>query len=228
MLRDYFGAPDTDFIRGVSRIVMIASCRRIFEPGAKFDYMTVLESPEGFNKSSALAELYGPEWFSDQTILRPRRQATRRDPARSMVHRMCGLERHAKSRSGKGQSPTVSVRGSHATSLRARGHRRAALLCLLGNDKRHRISASQTGNRRFFPVPVGRIDVAALRRDRDLLWGEAMAAHLTGESIMLPEPLWAAAAIEQEARTYKDPWADFLPNVAELAEALHAIPGIGR
>ncbi len=69
MLIDYFGAPDTPFIRAVSRIVMVASVRRIMEPGAKFDYMTVLESIEGLNKSSGLAALYGLEWFTDQKFL---------------------------------------------------------------------------------------------------------------------------------------------------------------
>jgi predicted P-loop ATPase len=45
---------------------------------------------------------------------------------------------------------------------------------------------SQTGNRRFFPIPVGRIDVGGLVRDRDALWGEAMDVHRQRESIMLP------------------------------------------
>ena len=69
MLIDYFKAPDTPFIRAVSRIMMVASVRRIFVPGCKFDYMCVLESPEGFNKSSALITLYGPPWHTDNSIL---------------------------------------------------------------------------------------------------------------------------------------------------------------
>ena len=65
----YMGAPDTPFIRGVSRIVLLASVRRIYQPGCKFDYMTVLESPEGYNKSAPIERLYGAEFFSDQLIL---------------------------------------------------------------------------------------------------------------------------------------------------------------
>src|SRR5581483_10721279 len=69
MLIDYFGAPDTPFVRAVSKIVMTASVRRIFVPGCKFDYMTVLESEEGTNKSSGLVSLYGEPWFTDQKFL---------------------------------------------------------------------------------------------------------------------------------------------------------------
>ena len=68
-LIDYMGAPNTPFIRAVSRMSLIASVRRVRVPGTKFDYIIVLESPEGYNKSSALALLYGAENFSDQSVL---------------------------------------------------------------------------------------------------------------------------------------------------------------
>jgi predicted P-loop ATPase len=72
---------------------------------------------------------------------------------------------------------------------------------------------SQTGNRRFLPVPVGRIDIDALSRDRDQLWGEAAAAEAAGESIVLDESLWATAAEEQEKRRTIDPWEDILADI---------------
>jgi len=68
-LPGYFRAKDTPFVRAVSRIVLMASVRRILKPGAKFDYITVLESPEGYNKSSALEVLYGADNFTDQSTI---------------------------------------------------------------------------------------------------------------------------------------------------------------
>jgi predicted P-loop ATPase len=38
-----------------------------------------------------------------------------------------------------------------------------------------------TGNRRYWPIACGRIDLAAIERDRDQLWGEAAARVLAGE-----------------------------------------------
>ena len=49
-LIDYAGAPDTPYVRAVSRLVMVAACRRIRKPGAKFDEMLILESSQGTNK----------------------------------------------------------------------------------------------------------------------------------------------------------------------------------
>ena len=67
-----------------------------------------------------------------------------------------------------------------------------------------------TGNRRFWPVKVGKIDLEALQRDRDQLFAEAAYWEEKGESLVLPEELWPLAQIEQEARLEADPWLDIL------------------
>jgi putative DNA primase/helicase len=74
---------------------------------------------------------------------------------------------------------------------------------------------SQTGNRRFLPVTVGRIDIDALKRDRDQLWAEAATAEASGEGIFLEESLWEIAAVEQEKRRTIDPWEDILADIPE-------------
>ena len=62
----YAGAPDTDYVRAVSALPLLAAVRRIRQPGAKFDELLVLESKQGKGKSTALQALCGvDEWFSD-------------------------------------------------------------------------------------------------------------------------------------------------------------------
>jgi predicted P-loop ATPase len=69
---------------------------------------------------------------------------------------------------------------------------------------------SETGNRRFWPVKTGHVDLAGLRRDRDQLWAEAAEMEARGASAILEEALWDAARTEQDERMEDDPWTDLI------------------
>ena len=65
----------------------------------------------------------------------------------------------------------------------------------------------ETGNRRFWPVRCGGIDLDALARDRDQLWAEAFLRYRDGAIWWLEEPeLVALAKAEQEQRYQADAW----------------------
>jgi predicted P-loop ATPase len=217
MLVDYFGAPDTPFVCAVSEIVMVASVRRIRHPGTKFDTMTVLESSEGKNKSSAIATLYGRENFTDQAILGARDKEVMENLHGKWVHESADLDgmRRAEVAKVKAQLSRETDRARPAFGRALVEFPRTIVQWGTTND--HQYLRSQTGNRRFFPIPVGRIDIAALKRDRDQLWAEANCLEDIGVSITLPEKLWAAAGVEQAKRTEADPWADELMNISERA-----------
>ena len=67
-----------------------------------------------------------------------------------------------------------------------------------------------TGNRRFWPFTPGKIDLEAVRRDRDQLWAEAAAAEVNGEVLTIPEALWPEVETRQQSRLLSDPWEEKL------------------
>ncbi len=69
MALDYFNCEDTKLNRAFLRKMMIAAVARARNPGIKFDNILVIESEEGFNKSTAIRVLAGDENFSDEGII---------------------------------------------------------------------------------------------------------------------------------------------------------------
>ena len=57
---------------------------------------------------------------------------------------------------------------------------------------------------------VGAVDLAAVARDRDQIWAEAVHMEAQGASITLPEELWDTAAEATNDRMLDDPWVDIL------------------
>ena len=67
----------------------------------------------------------------------------------------------------------------------------------------------ETGNRRFWPIPCGKIDVEGMVRDRDQIWAEAYRRYSEGQHWWLDTaPLNALAGEEQEKRYAAGPWDD--------------------
>jgi predicted P-loop ATPase len=219
MLIDYFGAPDTKFVRAVSRIVMVASVRRIYEPGCKFDYITVLESPEGYNKSTALRKLYGDEWFTDNSILGLSAERLQETVTGFWCVECADLSGMHKSEVERVKNQLSKCEDSTRGAYK-RATVRAPRSCVFwGTTNDTEYLRSLTGNRRFFPIPVKRIDIERLIRDRDMLWSEALAINDLRESILLPEEAWIEAGIEQSARTIGEPWVETVRHASDLARA---------
>ena len=69
----------------------------------------------------------------------------------------------------------------------------------------------ETGNRRFWPVRVHRVDIEALHRDRDLLWGEARTRYECKETWYLDSADEVQQATEERnARWEPDEWENLI------------------
>jgi len=212
-LIDYAGAPDTPYVRAVSRIVLVAACRRIRKPGAKYDEMLILESPQGTDKSSGLRALaFHEDWFTDDLPLGS-------DTRRFMEATAGKWLVEAGELKGMGRSDVAALKAclsrQRDEARMAYGHKNmrvARQFVIIGTtNETEGYLRDSTGNRRFWPVRVQRFDLDRLRADRDQLWAEAAEAEALGESIRLDPRLYEAAAAEQEARlSGDDPLVDVL------------------
>jgi predicted P-loop ATPase len=164
-------------------------------------------------KSTALVILAGVENFSDQTIL------TASDKEQQELVRGIWLYEIA-DLAGMKRSEVEKVKAfasrTHDRARPAYGRRRvdSERSCIfIGTTNDDEYLKSETGNRRWWPVKTGTIDIEALRRDRDQLWAEAAIIEAEGGSLVLPQELWEMAGQIQDARRQHDPWDDILANV---------------
>lgn len=225
---DYFQCPDDKYTRAVARCFMIGAVRRQRRPGCKFDTLPVLRGPQGFGKSTGLEALFGTVFFSDADL------GNLRDKDSAMKLRGIWLQELAEI-----DSLTRPEMGTLKGFLSRKTDRlREPWGRVVSDTPRRCVFAATlneggylrdgTGGRRFWPLEIqGRVDVAAITRDRDQLWSEAATLESRGESLVLPESLWGEAARRQEAETSEDPWSDVLRGFLEQRERFAALPREG-
>ena len=68
-----------------------------------------------------------------------------------------------------------------------------------------------TGNRRFWPVAIGTVDINAIKEARDQLWAEAFYYYRRGESIYIPDRE-TQSMVDREIikRQQEDPWFEVI------------------
>jgi len=207
----YAGAEDNEYTHAVGALVLVAAVRRVRQPGCKFDEMPVFESPQGTNKSSALALMaVNEDWFADDLPLdSDSKVVMERIAGRWIVElaELKGMRRGAVEH----VKAMVSRRVDKARLAYARLPTMQPRQCVFfGTTNDDKYLRDMTGNRRFWPVQIDKFNLEALGRDRDQLWAEAAAREAEGVSIRLPEHLWAVASGEQSRRLLEDPFYEVL------------------
>jgi predicted P-loop ATPase len=213
-LHRYFSADDTELNSWFGKLTLVAGVHRVRQPGCKFDQILVLEGPEGTCKSSAVKLLAIEDRnFSDQTILGLADRQQQELLAGKWIYEIAELHgmKRSEIESVKAFASRTHDRGRPAYGRSVVDQPRRCIMIATTNDDRY--LKSQTGNRRFWPVKTGIIDLNGIARDRDQLWAEAAALEAAGLSLTLPPRLWEEAKIQQEQRLEIDPWEDTLERV---------------
>lgn len=172
------------YVQAVGARWLISVVARAMQPGAKVDSMLILEGRQGARKSSAarvLTEAIGQDYFREGFSL----GGGGKDDLIALRGRLV-IEWGELSGMGKRDREHLKNFLSQQTdSYRAiygvteTDWPRTAVF--IGTTNEAHYLADATGNRRFWPVRVGRIDLERLRRDAPRLWGEAVRRHQAGE-----------------------------------------------
>ncbi|MDI3290134.1 virulence-associated E family protein [Polyangium sp. 15x6] len=218
----HLGAPDTQYVRLVSRWFLVSAVARAMRPGEKVDTMLILEGLQGIKKSTTLRTLFGATWFSDASI-----DWTSKDRFEVLRGRWCvemaeldGIHKAEVSR----VKAFLATQEDHYRRPYAKAADTAPRQCVFAgtvNPNALGTYLRDDENRRFWPVRcTHEADLGALAAERELLFAEALARYED------PDPdsrrWWpetaeekAVCAAEAEKRRLGDAWQGFVDDYLE-------------
>jgi putative DNA primase/helicase len=177
-LVDRLGADDTPYNRTVARKWLIAAVARVYKPGCKADNVLILEGEQGIYKSTALKVL-GGDWFTDAPFRLGDKDAYVVIRGKWIVE-LAELDSFNKAEStgaklffGQYIDRYRNFYGKRATDVP-----RQQLFA--GTTNSDAYLKDDTGNRRYWPVKVTKVDLEGLKEDRDQIWAEAVHLFRSG------------------------------------------------
>jgi len=208
----YHGAKDTPLTRAISRKFMIAKARRAIWPGCRHDWMPILESKQGYEKTEFCRVLArDPDRFTDADLVGASDQKQQEALAGRAVYEMAELSTMKKAND---DTMKVFMSRTHDRARAAYGHflkdqaRRCVYIGTINPDKKGYLPGEE--NRRHDPIKVKRANIELLKEDLDQLHAEAYIAAMNSESSVIPKELWTVAAKEQNKRRDVNPWEDII------------------
>lgn len=177
---DHYGVPDTPYARAVGLYVWTALAARCVDPGHKADMVPVLVGLQGAGKTTAIEALCPIEEAFVEVDLSRKDE----DIARSLRGKLVGEIAELKGLQGRDAESIkawVSRRVEEwVPKYREFATRYARRALFIGTTNSEGFLDDDTGERRWLPMTVGTVDVAAVRAAREQLWAEGLVRFLAG------------------------------------------------
>lgn len=205
----YWGVPDCEYARAVSRYLWTALAGRCLDPGCQADMAVIFVGLQGSGKTSGVQALAPtPEAYGTadlRKVVEDDGASARRVRGKLLLE--LGELRGLASADNDAIKEWVSRRFEAWTPKFVEHETRYPRRCvLLGTSNRDDLLTDPTGNRRWLPVRAGAVDAPMLLRHREQLWAEGVAlwrAHGV---------LWATAETlarsQHEGFRRADPWEE--------------------
>lgn len=218
---DYLGAEDDaeGYCRAVCRKAFTGAVARAMTPGCKFDQMLILCGPQGIGKSTLLDKM-SRGWFNDSIRTFEGKEAAELLPGVWIVE-VAELDAFRRTDVARIKQ-FLSLRSDRYRAAYGRNMKEQPRSCVFfGTCNQMDFLQDTTGNRRFWPVDVGR---TLHRRNvwRDLtdeiiaqIWAEAKVRWQMGEQLYLTGDLEEAARKYQEMHRDASPWEGMIQDFLE-------------
>jgi len=205
----YLGAPDTHYVRQVTRKMLLAAVTRLYRPGCKFDQMLVLVGPQGAGKSSLLAKL-GREWFSDSLRTFENKEAGEHLQS-GWIFEIGELSAMKKSEVEEVKAFLSKTEDRYRVAYDRQVSEFPRKCVFFGTTNTRDFLRDATGNRRFWPVEVDP-EKAELSHWTHLtdevvsqIWAEVLCWFKAGETLELDQEARTEAERQQAAHMESDP-----------------------
>ena len=210
----YCETPDSEYTSAISKNWWISMVARILKPGVKVDNMVILEGCQGKLKSSLLEVIAG-KWYAENTA-----EIGDKDFYQNLEGVLIMEIAELDSFSKAGVTTIKRTLSSRIDKYRPSYGRYSMSFprqCVfVGTTNEREYLKDDTGGRRFWPIKCVKIDIEAVKRDRDQLFAEAVHMYKKGKRwYEVPK----IAAEIQENRRDVDPWED------KILQFAHEITG---
>jgi predicted P-loop ATPase len=217
----YLGAEDQNehYLKLVGSKWMIAAVKRIYQPGCKFDNVLILEGDQYIGKSpslEALATIGGERYFTDESIDFNGNKDSLMKLQGKLIFEMPELASFRKAETneikafiGRGTDEYRPPYGRKIIS-------RPRMFVFAGSvNPIAGYLTDPTGNKRYWPVKCGKIDIPAINADKEQLWAEAVCRYKANEQIWLEPEEHNLAKLEQQERMIDDIMMDKIIDAAK-------------
>ena len=207
-LVDYFGAPSGDYTRLVGRWWVLGMVKRAFEPGCKFDFMPILEGPQGRGKSTALEVLAHP-WFGNTDFVVGDKDSLAVIQGK-WLYEIAELDSFNKADTTRVKSFVSRQVDEFRPAYGRRVVRLPRRVVFVGTTNQFEYFKDASGNRRFWPIRcLDMIDLEGLAEARDQLFAEAVMRLRAGDRCYPTlEEQELLLSPEQQGREIVDSWED--------------------
>ncbi len=211
-LAKYLGVEDTPYVRLVGRWWLTSAVARMLRPGCKADHVLIIEGPQGRRKSTALATLFGEEWFTDNVSDLGSTQTCLQIQGAWCIE-LAELDAFSRAESSKAKEFFARKRDRFRPPYGRRVIELPRQCVFAGTVNLDAYLKDATGNRRYWPVKCGEVDIELLKRDRDQIWAETIVWFKDGAEWwpVRPDEVKALQK-QQEDRYQKDEWEDMIAN----------------